>query len=83
GWALLVLCAGPAGFGSVVGDLRKKLLYILPKLSNYFKKQEFMKILEELNKADKQVKKNYQQYLDTQKAWKNLTDKYHKDKINN
>lgn len=80
---LLLYITNPSDYESIIEDMRKKLLYILPKLSNYFKKQEFMKILEELNKADKQVKKNYQQYLDTQKAWKNLTDKYHKDKINN
>lgn len=72
---LLIYITNPLEYETIIKDMRKKLEYILPKLSSYFEKSEFMKLLDELNKADKQVKRNYQQYLNMQKAWQRLIEK--------
>ncbi len=72
---LLIYITNPLEYETVMEEMRNTLHSVLPKLSSYFDKQDFMKILDELNKADRQVKKNYRQYLDIQTAWERLVEK--------
>ncbi|MFA9376176.1 MAG: hypothetical protein ACERKZ_05405 [Lachnotalea sp.] len=72
---LLLYITNPSEYEITINEMRNTLTLVLPKLSSHFNKPDFMKILDELNKADKQVKKNYQQYLDIQTAWRHMLEK--------
>lgn len=49
--------------------MRQQLNEVLPKICAYFGKPEFMNVLHELEKFNKKVKKDYQEFIDTQHIW--------------
>ena len=50
-------------------DIYNKLKLSLPKICAYFDKPEFMNVLKEFEKYNKNVKKHYEQYIETKQIW--------------
>ena len=57
-----------------IEEMRKQLLATLPKVCAYFEREDFMNISKELDRYDKNVKKHYQQFLETQYIWKKICE---------
>ena len=53
--------------------MRSKLEKTLPNVCSHFNKPEFMNILKELDKYERNVKKHYNQYVRTQESWAKIT----------
>jgi hypothetical protein len=49
--------------------MRQQLSETLPKLCNYFNRQEFMNIAIELEKYHNNVQKHYKEFLEIQHIW--------------
>lgn len=60
--------------------MRQQLMAILPKVCAYFGREDFMNILNELERYNRNVKKHYHQYLEAQQIWAKicafLTDRH-------
>ncbi|MCG9968317.1 hypothetical protein L9W92_09660 [Pelotomaculum terephthalicicum JT] len=52
-----------------IKQMRQQLAETLPKLCNYFKRKEFMNIVTELERYHNDVKKHYEEFLETQRVW--------------
>jgi hypothetical protein len=52
-----------------IEEMRGKLLITLPKICDYFGREEFINVSAELERYHKNVKKHYNQYLETQYIW--------------
>lgn len=57
-----------------IDEIRKLLAATLPKVCAYFGREEFMNISKELERYNKNVKKHYQQYIDTQHIWARICE---------
>lgn len=66
---LLLYITQPEHYKEKIEEMRKHLAATLPKVCAYFGREEFMNISKELERYDRNVKKHYQQYLETQKIW--------------
>lgn len=55
-----------------IDEMRKHLITVLPKVCTYFRREEFMNISKELERYNRNVKKHYQQYIETQQIWKRI-----------
>jgi len=73
---LLLYITQPDSYEEKIEDMRCKLIETLPKVSNYFGKQDFMKILPELEKYNKNVEKHYHEFQETQKIWAKIMDHF-------
>lgn len=49
--------------------MREQLTATLPSICAYFRRQDFMRVLQELDYYDKNVDEHYQEYLETQRMW--------------
>ena len=52
--------------------MRAQLMATLPKICAYFHREDFMKVLDELDYYSKNVEKHYREYLETQRIWANI-----------
>ncbi len=57
-----------------IQEMREKLESILPKVCDYFGRKDFMNISIELERYNKNVKKHYEQYIETQNIWKKISE---------
>ena len=55
-----------------IQQMRENLNATLPQICAYFGRDDFMDVGRELERYHKNVKKHYQQYLDTQQAWEKI-----------
>ena len=55
-----------------IDNMRQNLKITLPKVCEYFGKNDFMNISKELEKYNKNVKKHYDQYINTQQIWSKI-----------
>jgi hypothetical protein len=69
---LLIYITQRESYESKIEEMRKQLFTTLPKICAYFGTEDFMNIAKELERYDKNVKKHYQKYLDTQNIWKKI-----------
>ena len=53
-------------------EMREKLQQTLPKICAYFNDDSFMKIMDELERYNRNVRKHYQQFQQAQNAWSNV-----------
>ncbi len=54
--------------------IRRQLAEVLPKMCDYLGVPELMNICAELDKYDRNVKKHYQEYLETRRIWARLME---------
>ncbi len=52
-----------------IDEMRKQLSAVLPKVCAYFRCEDFMNISKELERYNRNVRKHYQQYIETQQIW--------------
>ncbi|NMB18642.1 MAG: hypothetical protein GX984_04215 [Erysipelothrix sp.] len=70
---LLIYITQREQYEGKIAEMRSKLEKTLPNVCSHFNKPEFMNILKELNKYDRNVKKHYNQYVRTQETWTKIT----------
>jgi hypothetical protein len=71
---LLLYITDRESYENKIEEMRERLSFILPKICAYFGKQDFMNISQELELYNKNVKKHYGQFLETQQIWAKIVD---------
>ena len=77
---LLLYITQPEQYEAKIEDMRKKLYEVLPKVCTYFGQPDFIKILSELEKYHKNVKKHYNEFMETQRIWAKIMDHFAEQK---
>ncbi len=57
-----------------INEMRSKLAASLPKICAYFNCSDFDQVTKELDRYDKNVKKHYRQFIETQNAWAKICE---------
>jgi len=57
-----------------INEMRRRLSVTLPKVCAYFGREDFMNIAKELERYNRNVKKHYQQFLETQQVWAGICE---------
>jgi len=73
---LLLYITHPDHYEEKIKEMREQLNETLPKICAYFGNQDFMKILAELEKYHKNVKKHHNEFLETQRIWAKIMDHF-------
>jgi hypothetical protein len=66
---LLLYITRPDDYEREIQIMREKLTAVLPKICAYFDRPEFMNILSELEKYNRNVKKHNQDFIETKAIW--------------
>lgn len=66
---LLLYITQPDHYEEKIRQIREQLSLTLPKICRFFGREDFMKIGHELESYHRNVKKHYQDFIETQKAW--------------
>lgn len=69
---LLLYITQEQNYENKIKKMREQLLATLPKICTYFDNNDFMNILSELNRYDRNVKKHYKEYLEIQEIWSKI-----------
>ena len=69
---LLLYITDRRGYEENISRIRKDLEVVVPKLSQYYEAPQFMKILDELDKYDKNVIKHYEEFEESKQSWQSL-----------
>ena len=76
GWVrykpLLVYITRREEYRDIIDDMKRKLVLSLPKMSAYFNRKDFKRVMTELNRYDKNVEIHYAQFMKNQEIWKKL-----------
>ncbi|HZK54203.1 MAG TPA: hypothetical protein VFC84_08435 [Desulfosporosinus sp.] len=75
---LLLYITQRDGYKNKIEEMREQLKETLPKICTYFGKPEFMNVLAELDKYDKNVEKHYREFLETQRLWAKVMEHFAK-----
>lgn len=59
-----------------IEEMRDQLESTLPKICTYFKQPGFMNVLAELEKYNRNVKKHYSEFLETQRIWTKIMEHF-------
>jgi hypothetical protein len=57
-------------------EMSKQLAATLPKICEYFGRKDFMKIATELENYHRNVKKHYNDFIETRQAWENISQSF-------
>ena len=77
---LLLYITQPDGYEEKIENMRRQLTETLPKICAYFGQPNFMNVLTELEKYNKNVKKHYSEFLETQLIWAKIMEHFaHRD----
>ena len=57
-------------------EMREQLNETLPKICAYFGNTDFIKVLAELEKYHRNVKKHYHEFLETQRIWAKIMEHF-------
>ena len=71
---LLLYITQPDIYEEKIEEMRKQLNETLPKICEYFGKPEFMKVLAELEKYNRNVKKHHREFIETQRIWARIME---------
>ena len=71
---LLLYITHPESYEKRIDEMRQQLRMVLPKICEYFREPKFMDLLPELEKYNKNVKKHYQEFMETQRVWERIMD---------
>jgi len=78
---LLLYITQPDHYGEKIDEMRKQLTETLPKICAYFGQSDFMNVLPELEKYHKNVKKHYNEFLETQRIWAKVMEHFARSRI--
>ena len=73
---LLLYITQPEQYEAKIDEMRKNLYQVLPKVCTYFGQPDFINILAELEKYHKNVKKHYNEFVETQRIWAKIMDHF-------
>ncbi|MBK5239650.1 hypothetical protein [Clostridium sp.] len=80
GWVrykpLLLYITQPEQYAEKIKDMREQLSVTLPKICAYFGKPEFMNVLAELDKYNKNVEKHYSEFVETKRIWAKIMEHF-------
>ena len=71
---LLLYITQPDHYEEKIEEMREQLTVTLPKICAYFGQPDFMNVLAELEKYNKNVKKHYHEFLETQRIWAKIME---------
>jgi len=77
---LLLYITRPDDYEKIIKEMRQKLQVVLPKICLFFGQPNFMNILTELEKYDKNVQKHYSDFMETKRIWANIIEHFAKQK---
>jgi hypothetical protein len=66
----------PKRYEERIQEMREQLAATLPKICEYFGRNDFMKIATELENYHRNVKKHYNDSIETQQAWENICNAF-------
>ena len=66
----------PKRYEERIQEMREQLAATLPKICEYFDRNDFMKIATELENYHRNVKKHYNDFIETQQAWENICNAF-------
>lgn len=78
---LLLYITQRENYDEKIKEMREKLDATIPIISAYFECDDFNNISIELERYNKNVKKHYDRYIETQEIWSNITDYLGKQKL--
>ena len=73
---LLMYITNGEGYEEKIKEMREQLKATLPKVCNYFGKSDFMNVLDELEEYHANVKKHYDEFLETKCIWAKIMDHF-------
>lgn len=71
---LLLYITQPEQYEEKIQQIKDQLALTLPRICSFFGREDFMKIGHELESYHRNVKKHYQDFIETQKAWKKICE---------
>lgn len=71
---LLLYITQPEQYEEKIQQIKDQLALTLPRICSFFGRGDFMKIGHELESYHRNVKKHYQDFIETQKAWKKICE---------
>lgn len=71
---LLLYITQPEQYEEKIQQIKGQLALTLPRICSFFGRADFMKIGHELESYHRNVKKHYQDFIETQKAWKKICE---------
>ena len=77
---LLMYITHPDQYDEIIKKMREDLKKALPKICEYFGNDDFGNVLNELEEYNKNVKKHYEEFLDTQRIWAKIMDHFANNK---
>ncbi|PKM93368.1 MAG: hypothetical protein CVU84_16245 [Firmicutes bacterium HGW-Firmicutes-1] len=69
---LLLYITQPDCYEERIDEMREQLKVTLPKICAYFKQPNFMNVLTELEKYNRNVKNHYNKFQETQRVWSKI-----------
>ncbi len=75
---LLMYITDADNYDKKIEEMSLQLNVVLPKIAAFFNKPDFINIQTELKKYDKNVRKHYQEFLETQLIWGKIMDHFSK-----
>ena len=63
-----------------IKEMREQLAVTIPKICAFFGREDFINVSIELEKYNKEVKKHYNQFIETQKIWGKICEFLAKEK---
>jgi len=73
---LLLYITHPDSYEETIKDMHDQLKVTLPKICNYFGKPDFINILSELEKYDRNVEKHYEEFIEAQRIWSKIMEHF-------
>ncbi|MDF2882548.1 MAG: hypothetical protein K0R54_3105 [Clostridiaceae bacterium] len=73
---LLLYITHPDSYEEKIEEMRKQLKETLPKVCAYFGMPDFIKVLAELEKYNRNVEKHYHEFLETQRIWAKIMEHF-------
>jgi len=73
---LLLYITQPDRYEEQIAEMRDQLKETLPKICAYFEQPDFMKVLAELDKYHKNVKKHHREFIEMQRIWAKIMEHF-------
>jgi len=73
---LLLYITQPDCYEEKISTMREQLYETLPKVCKYFKEPDFINIAAEMEKYHKNVRKHYDEFIETQRIWAKIMEHY-------
>lgn len=73
---LLLYITQPDCYEEKIQEIREQLFITLPKICNFFGREDFMKIADALESYNRNVKKHYKDFIETKNAWEKIRESF-------